>query len=795
MPEADASIEEIIEHQQWLRRLARGLVSNEDDAEEVVQQTLVNAVRRPPRAGSNIRAWLTTVARRVAYRQYRIERQQSRWRSTIEPRTEASQLTIAILNEAGIRVSEAVAMLAEPYRVVVQLRYYENLEPRDIAARLGIPVETARTRLRRAKAQLREKLATVYANENRDYREVMALMARMPHPGTALECLSKHHESVPHFKPRNLHRSSLLGVSALVLLVLFGLITWLAAGERQTALPVTAAPNNLRSIAEYDIVKPDLVAGARYIQPIRIEAVSLDTNAGIKGRIVNEIGEPIMGAGVTLDCIHSGVTRLHFKSVSGSDGRFEASAQPIELNDRDRETFLDSEMGLGEALLVEAPGRARLLARGWTWAGAADGREHFLVNSMSDIGVLVLPRGCTIKGKVCLKSGVPVQDAAVLLGDEPLGPGGSEPPFLRCELITKSAADGSFELPWRVGVSSTWPAGYILLAAADVGMSYEFLTPADLTQDTMDIVLTIQSVRRTLRITDREGRPIEAAEARIVPLKRPFTKWDDYSDRSEFLCMLHDYYARLSTRHPALERFLLSASDSSGRVSALIAGGTKCVACIAANGFRHLDVPVEWSDVETEPVVMLERSTNIHIHGRVSDEHGRAVAGATLRFSYPRGRDRAWSATSGEAGDYAVDVERINDSKLSTDCTFHNSFTSARMVIDVSTPAESEWSPSLELETLDVSGSVVGVDGQPVSELWLQVEPLDDSDGTGRMTRTSRTGGFKFEGLKADAYSIHEFRSISQWSLSGGESVVAGSHGVVLTATPRSQIELRLSPG
>ena len=51
-----------------------------------------------------------------------------------------------------------VMILDEPVRTVVLLRYWEGLPPRRIAARLEIPVETVRTRLKRGLHKLRVRL-------------------------------------------------------------------------------------------------------------------------------------------------------------------------------------------------------------------------------------------------------------------------------------------------------------------------------------------------------------------------------------------------------------------------------------------------------------------------------------------------------------------------------------------------------------------------------------------------------------------------------------------------------------
>ena len=56
-------------------------------------------------------------------------------------------------------LARAVTTLPEAYRAVVTLRYTEGLSYEDIAAALGLPVNTVRTHLFRAKAMLRQLLA------------------------------------------------------------------------------------------------------------------------------------------------------------------------------------------------------------------------------------------------------------------------------------------------------------------------------------------------------------------------------------------------------------------------------------------------------------------------------------------------------------------------------------------------------------------------------------------------------------------------------------------------------------
>ncbi|MHC5064333.1 MAG: sigma factor, partial [Planctomycetota bacterium] len=51
------SIEELLEQEVWLRPLLRSLVQDED-AEDVLQDTWLRVLRRPPKATGSLRSWL-----------------------------------------------------------------------------------------------------------------------------------------------------------------------------------------------------------------------------------------------------------------------------------------------------------------------------------------------------------------------------------------------------------------------------------------------------------------------------------------------------------------------------------------------------------------------------------------------------------------------------------------------------------------------------------------------------------------------------------------------------------------
>jgi RNA polymerase sigma-70 factor (ECF subfamily) len=173
--------ERLLAHAAWIRRLAARIVRDAADAEDVAQSTLLEALRRRPAVGADPRGWLARVAHRVAGRMRRGDaRREAREQAVARTRSTSSEPPA---DEALIRASlqrsvvDAVIRLAEPYRTAILLRYLDELPTRTVAKRLGVPVETVRTRLKRGLAQLREALAREVDVERADGRKVKGLAA------------------------------------------------------------------------------------------------------------------------------------------------------------------------------------------------------------------------------------------------------------------------------------------------------------------------------------------------------------------------------------------------------------------------------------------------------------------------------------------------------------------------------------------------------------------------------------------------------------------------------------------
>ncbi len=150
-------------HQDRLFRYLLRLTGDEAMAEDVFQQSWLQVTERIGRydAARPFAPWLFTVARNLALDQLRRVRPQS-LEEADEPvapsGTEADPLARAVALERTSRLLGAVGRLAPFDREVLSLRFDADLELRQLAATLGVPVPTAKARHYRALARLRERL-------------------------------------------------------------------------------------------------------------------------------------------------------------------------------------------------------------------------------------------------------------------------------------------------------------------------------------------------------------------------------------------------------------------------------------------------------------------------------------------------------------------------------------------------------------------------------------------------------------------------------------------------------------
>lgn len=148
-----------------LHGLARRVLRDPALAEEVTQEVFLQAWREAdrfdPARGSAV-AWLLTLTHRRAVDRVRSEQAQSdrllkyESRSTTTPYDTTAEQAIQGL-EAG-RVRRALDEVGEPHRSALELAYLGGLTHREVADRTGVPLGTAKTRIRDGLHKLRHAM-------------------------------------------------------------------------------------------------------------------------------------------------------------------------------------------------------------------------------------------------------------------------------------------------------------------------------------------------------------------------------------------------------------------------------------------------------------------------------------------------------------------------------------------------------------------------------------------------------------------------------------------------------------
>ncbi len=155
-------------HLEPLRRMARRLCGNRADADDLVQETYLAALRHFDqfRPGTNCRAWLFTILRN---RFINHARQQGRWVLAVdgpEPWEWPRDLPAAIptpeeeLSRRGLDrpVREALSQLPLRFRRTFLLAEVLGYSHKEVAAACGVPTGTVMSRLFRARRFLRRAL-------------------------------------------------------------------------------------------------------------------------------------------------------------------------------------------------------------------------------------------------------------------------------------------------------------------------------------------------------------------------------------------------------------------------------------------------------------------------------------------------------------------------------------------------------------------------------------------------------------------------------------------------------------
>jgi RNA polymerase sigma-70 factor (ECF subfamily) len=150
-------------HLEAAYNLARWIVQRDQDAQDVVQEAYIRALKGfPGFRGDNARAWLLTIVRNTAYSWLR---QQARFSNLLpfDPSIHAQPLeeppSESTHEERVQRLHEALQQLPAPMREVLVLYELEGWSYQQLASGLKVPLGTVMSRLSRARRRLQTALA------------------------------------------------------------------------------------------------------------------------------------------------------------------------------------------------------------------------------------------------------------------------------------------------------------------------------------------------------------------------------------------------------------------------------------------------------------------------------------------------------------------------------------------------------------------------------------------------------------------------------------------------------------
>lgn len=474
MPGPPTDPEELLRYDGFLRALARDLTSNRQEAEDLAQDAWVAALDARSH-GAQVHSWggwLTGALQRLAVRGRRnAARRRSREQRAAPADALPSTAEIVAREEARRRVVEAVLALDEPARAVILLRYFENLPPREIARRLGLPVETVRTRARRALERLRAQLDERHGGRRAQWSAALLPWAKMP------PALSPWDLALMPAKTKTLAATLLLVVLAFLLLR-----NWTGSdGAREPDSALIAVPPAAEVAARAsESGQNDTPATAEIARAELPGSPDEPTDtAAARGRLTVRVlreqdGKPAPGQWLRVHCW--GATNPYFNTLEG-----QTDAQGIaQFAVPAGEVLASLHRSAGDKALESA---------------SVKPDEETVIE-------LILSRGITLEGEVVDLAGVPVAEAEIWLSDEGNLDGG--------HAVALSDQDGRF-LVEAVG-SGHWigarkaghgPAVMPMLIAAEGAR--------------LPLRLVLQGPGGALhgRVTDPNGAPVAGAAVKI----------------------------------------------------------------------------------------------------------------------------------------------------------------------------------------------------------------------------------------------------------------------------------------
>lgn len=485
------------EHAEALRRLAAQVVRDAHRADDLVQATWLRALLwRGAHPTTAVRAWLSTILRNEARRAHRDEMRRAR-REEIAARPEGLDGIDRELDRAAVlrALLDALDSLPTAMREAVMLRHLDGLPLRKVAARQGVPVRTAETRIHRGLERLRARLDGRFGSRS----TWLPFLAPWAVGGEAIGLAT----AILTMKGK-------LALAAAA--VAIGWVVWPRDAERvilaEAPRDAVLAPQRIATTATAEPT-PDAVADALARTPAPVPE---ERAAMVTGRIVDAAHRPLAGATVRLSgrsrdpetgqqwLLEQGrfVWEDPAPVTTGADGRFELRCDPPPP--------------FAFHWSAQADGLARLSAR----LGALD------PGATRDLGDVVLVAGARLAGRIVDADGTPQGGAQFMIRSVETD-GTVEEPFIAAGGFTWAAdLDGSFEAPgyW-------WPGEYEITVADQPVLEPAGTVRVDAPATTVRLVVPRVPPGDLIVgvVADEAGRPLSGVEFRAAGSRRRGYTW------------------------------------------------------------------------------------------------------------------------------------------------------------------------------------------------------------------------------------------------------------------------------
>lgn len=471
MNDVEPDLTRLLQDGAWLRRFVGTLVPAQD-VDDVVQKTALAALQRKGPV-DHPRGWLRGIAANMARMVHRRQHRHARALANV-PHAAASMPTADLV--AGLEVqqaiSEALLALPEPTRTILVLRYQEQLDCAEIAARVGLQEATVRQRLHRGREMVRSRLQQRFG---RDWRVCGAVLAFAGRP----------HELAPTTITT---ATSTKFAAALVLVGGLTVASWVAMRLPEPGLP-TSAPASSSAIAAMHASPPPILATA--------------SERTLVADVMQDPVKPVEASAIT----------VRGRLVAAEDGR---ALTGVSLRPEFRFRSEDAQQGepKPEALTTDADGRFTVQCPSTAisvhmWFSVKDRCVRWYEASPPHtivLGDIPLTRGGTLRGVLLDEAGRPMEGVWLRLPIE-----GQFPPGGKISYPAKTAADGSFS--WKAPA----PPGELEVLCDSPGVTLLEST-ANIVAGTANAVVLRGRCRTAIRgvVFGVDGAPVAGVELEAI---------------------------------------------------------------------------------------------------------------------------------------------------------------------------------------------------------------------------------------------------------------------------------------